>query len=145
MIGGMQGGCGLASEGGEAERLAAVLRHSPVLMEALRVARDVDPPDWLIGAGAVRDAVWDAIHERSLTAAPRDVDVAFFDPSDLTATRDLSVEAALRARAPHLPWEAKNQAAVHLWYPRSFGHRWRRFGPAVKRWRRSRRQPRASA
>src|SRR3954447_3180232 len=121
MIGGVQGGCELASEGGEAERLAAVLRHTPVLMEVLRVARDVDPPDWLIGAGAVRDAVWDAIHERSLTAAPRNVDVAFFDPSDLTAERDLSVEAALRTRAPHLPWEAKNQAAVHLWYPRSFG------------------------
>jgi hypothetical protein len=29
--------------------------------------------------------------------------------------------AVLHARAPDLPWEAKNQAAVHLWYPRRFG------------------------
>ena len=31
------------------------------------------------------------------------------------------MEAALRARAPELPWDAKNQAAVHLWYPARFG------------------------
>src|SRR4051812_16203671 len=90
-------------------------------MEALRAARAVDAPDWLVCAGAIRDVVWDALHDRPLTAAPRDVDVAFFDPSDLTPERDEAIEAALRARAPELPWEAKNQAAVHLWYPRRFG------------------------
>jgi uncharacterized protein len=89
-------------------------------MEALRVARDVNPPDWLVCAGAIRDAVWDAAHDRP-PAAPRDVDVGFFDASDLTPERDAAVDAALRARAPNLPWEAKNQAAVHLWYPRVFG------------------------
>ena len=26
-----------------------------------------------------------------------------------------------RAAAPELPWEAKNQAAVHRWYPARFG------------------------
>ena len=52
---------------------------------------------------------------------PRDVDLVFFDPSDLTPRRDETVEEALRERAPHLPWHAKNQAAVHVWYPRVFG------------------------
>ena len=28
---------------------------------------------------------------------------------------------ALTARAPGLPWDARNQAAVHLWYPERFG------------------------
>jgi hypothetical protein len=45
----------------------------------------------------------------------------FHDASDLTPERDRGVEEALSARAPHLPWEAKNQAGVHLWYPRRFG------------------------
>jgi uncharacterized protein len=31
------------------------------------------------------------------------------------------VVEALNARAAHLPWQAKNQAAVHLWYPHRFG------------------------
>ena len=59
----------LASGGGDAARLAAVLRRSPLLTEALQVARGVDAPDWLVNAGAIRDAVWDAAHGLP-TAAP---------------------------------------------------------------------------
>jgi hypothetical protein len=51
--------------------------------------------------------------------AARDVDLGFFDPDDLSPQRDAEVEAALRERAPDLPWEAKNQAAVHLWHPQT--------------------------
>jgi hypothetical protein len=90
-------------------------------MRALAAARDADPPDWLVSAGAVRDAVWDALHDRPPTAVARDIDLAFFDPAHLSASRDETVEADLRAREPDLPWEAKNQAAVHLWYPQRFG------------------------
>jgi hypothetical protein len=118
MMGWMQA---LASEGGDPGRLASILRRAPVLTEALRAARDVDAPDWLLSAGAIRDVVWDSFHDRPLDAPPRDIDVGFFDPSDLTPERDERVEKALRARAPRLPWEAKNQAAVHLWYRRRFG------------------------
>lgn len=109
-----------ASAGGDAARLAAVLLAAPLVLEALRAARAVDAPEWLVGAGVIRDAVWDALHDRT-PAVPRDVDLAFFDPSDLTPDRDAAVEAALRAWAPHVPWDARNQAAVHLWYPDRFG------------------------
>jgi uncharacterized protein len=90
-------------------------------MDALRAARDVGAPDWLVSAGAIRDAVWDDLHGRPLTVVPRDIDVGFFDSSDLTPERDRMVQDALRERAPHLPWQAKNQASVHLWYPGRFG------------------------
>jgi hypothetical protein len=121
MIGGVSETSALASEGGAPMRLCGVLRRAPLIMEALRVARDIGAPDWLVSAGAIRDVVWDAVHDRPLTAMPRDIDVGFFDPSDLAAARDQAIEEALCARAPHLPWQAKNQAAVHVWYPRAFG------------------------
>ncbi len=117
----MGSGGALASKGGQSSRVAAILRRSPPVMTALLVAREVAAPEWLVSAGAVRDAIWDALHDRPPTTVPRDVDLSFFDPADLTPTHDEAVEAALRRHAPELPWEAKNQAAVHLWYPASFG------------------------
>jgi hypothetical protein len=44
------------------ERLAVLVRRSASLMRALRAVRVLDPPDWLIGAGAIRDRVWDSLH-----------------------------------------------------------------------------------
>lgn len=110
----------LASEGGDPTRLARFVRDVPALMRALEAARVADPPEWLICAGAIRDAVWDELHGR-VPAGPRDIDLAFFDPDDLSPACDRTVEAQLRRLAPELPWQAKNQAAVHLWYPRRCG------------------------
>lgn len=51
----------------------------------------------------------------------RDIDLVFFDPADLSEEREQAVEEALRAELPGAPWDAKNQAAVHLWYAERFG------------------------
>jgi uncharacterized protein len=101
-------------------------------MRALRAARAVDAPDWFIAAGAVRDVVWDDLHGRELTAIPRDLDLVFFDPLDLTEEREWAITRRLRARAPDLPWDIKNQAAVHLWYPRVFGSEVVPFGSSAE-------------
>jgi hypothetical protein len=90
-------------------------------MRALRAAREVDAPDWLIGAGVIRDLVWDHLHGHHAPAVPKDVDLVFFDTVDLTPEREEAVRAALLARAPDIPWDVKNQAVVHVWYPRVFG------------------------
>ena len=103
-------------------RVEEIVRSTGWLMAALDAARDMNPPDWLIGAGAVRAAVWDRLHGFDTATAPADIDVAFFDSSDLTGERERRIEARLRARLPCAPWQAKNQAAVHLWYARKFGY-----------------------
>ncbi|SCE70530.1 hypothetical protein GA0074696_0341 [Micromonospora purpureochromogenes] len=51
----------------------------------------------------------------------RDVDVAFFDANDLTPGNDVAATELLRRHQPAVPWEATNQAAVHIWYERVFG------------------------
>jgi hypothetical protein len=111
----------------QAARLGEIVRAHPYLTAALHAARDIAAPDWLVSAGAIRDAVWDALHGRP-PVPPRDVDLSFFDPSNLTPARDEAVTAALRAREPALRWDAANQAAVHLWYPERFGVRADAFG-----------------
>jgi hypothetical protein len=105
-----------------AERLEAIVRSTDWLMRALVAAREVAAPDWLIGAGAVRTAVWDRLHGYEEPTEPADVDLAFFDPHDLSRERDAAVEEQLRRALPPVEWDAKNQARVHLWFPRRFGY-----------------------
>jgi uncharacterized protein len=104
------------------EELVEVLRGCDWFMEVLRTAADVDAPNWWIGAGVIRDLVWDTRYGSGFDPRlVKDVDLAFFDSDNLDPQRDQDIEAALVARQPSVRWEAKNQAAVHLWYPRRFG------------------------
>jgi hypothetical protein len=103
-----------------ASTLADVLRHHDWMMRALEAVARSGLPDAWIGAGAVRDVVWGERCGRFDPADVRDVDVAYFDPADLSRERDLSAQQALLDLAD-LPWEATNQAAVHTWYHDYFG------------------------
>jgi uncharacterized protein len=97
-----------------------VLAHNGWIMSALRaVARSGLPGAW-IGAGAVRDVVWGERYGGFDHAEVRDIDVAYFDPADLSRERDLAAQQRLGELAD-LPWEATNQAAVHTWYHDYFG------------------------
>ncbi len=98
-----------------------IIRSTEWLMAALTAAREVDAPGWLIGAGAVRAAVWDRLHRFEAPSPVPDIDLGFFDRHDLSPARDREVEAQLAAALPGPTWDAKNQAAVHLWYPEKFG------------------------
>jgi uncharacterized protein len=102
-------------------RLIELISSSSMLMRALRVARTVDPPGWLIGGGVIRDRVWNHLHRSAHLAPSKDVDLAFFDPVSLGSEREWSVQKAVMAQAPDISWDVTNQAAVHLWYPEVFG------------------------
>ena len=104
-----------------AARFEAIVRSTGWLMAALRAARAVDPPDWLVGAGAVRTAVWDHLHGNATPTPLADVDLVFYDADDLSRGREDAVAEQLRTLAPEVPWDVKNQAAVHLWYAAKFG------------------------
>jgi hypothetical protein len=105
-----------------ADELERLIRGCPWLVRVLEAARDCGPPDWWVGAGVLRDLVWDGLHGGFDPGRVKDVDLAFFDPDDFSEAREGAVEAALAARLPGVRWDAKNQAAVHTWYERVFGY-----------------------
>lgn len=104
------------------EQLQALVRGSDWFMAALRAAQSLDLPPWCIGAGAVRNLVWDALHGHARPSALTDVDLAYFDAGDLSTEHDAELQARLTGLAPVLPWEVTNQAGVHLWFEACFGH-----------------------
>lgn len=112
-------------EGLEAQlqgRLRGIVEASAPFMAALRAARSLGLADWCIGAGALRNLVWDELQALERPTPAADVDLAFFDTADLSAERDHALQARLTALCPGLPWEVTNQAGVHQWFEACFGH-----------------------
>ncbi len=107
---------------GRVTELRDALRGCAWFVGAVGVASRVDPPEWWISAGVIRDIVWFGRFGSGFDpGAVKDIDLGFFDIHDLSPSRDHDVETALGALDASLVWDAKNQAAVHLWYPRRFG------------------------
>jgi hypothetical protein len=106
-----------------ADELRELVLGSEWLMARLRLVAALDLPDCWIGAGAVRDYVWDTRFGPGFEPANiEDVDVVFFDPSDLTAEHEHAMERELHKRDSSVDWDVKNQARVHLWFEARFGH-----------------------
>lgn len=104
------------------DRLIAIARASPWFMPALRAVRELGLASWCIGAGAVRNLVWDALHERSTPSALSDIDVAYFDASVVSPQPDAELERRLETLLPTALWEVTNQAGVHHWFEDLFGN-----------------------
>jgi hypothetical protein len=83
-------------------------------MQVLRTVRTLALPDWAIGAGFVRNPVWDAITNKTMRTKPSDVDVLYFDPVDLAPEREQDFEEKLKGAMPDVAWSATNQARMHL-------------------------------
>ncbi len=94
--------------------IADFITHNPRMMRCLAVLAAHGPAGAWIGAGFVRNAVWDHLSGQDTEATPlADLDVVFHDPAIATAEHDARIEAALCAAASDLPWSARNQARMH--------------------------------
>jgi uncharacterized protein len=94
-------------------RLQAIIRDDPLRWRILGLVRALRLPDSWIGAGFVRNAVWDTLHGRRSSPLSGDVDVLWFDATQAEATTDRTIEARLRLADPPIPWSVKNQARMH--------------------------------
>ncbi len=83
-------------------------------MRALAAAAALELPDSWIGAGFVRNAVWDTLHGYDRPTALNDVDVLYFDPRDPSREAERSHEQRLAQDMPGVPWSVRNQARMHL-------------------------------
>lgn len=107
---------------GQHQALLAITRRTGWMMQALRAARGLGLDSWCIGAGAVRNMVWDELHGHARPSALSDIDLAYFDARCLDGQRDAELQRELEQALPGVPWEVTNQAGVHLWFESCFGH-----------------------
>jgi hypothetical protein len=102
-------------------KLVQIIRSHAWFMRVLEAVAECNLPDWCVGAGALRNIVWDHLHGHIQPSHLADVDVAFFDSADLSPERERAIQRQLTERVPDVPWEVTNQAGVHLWFEQYFG------------------------
>lgn len=95
------------------EEFIRLLTKDPYILETLAMVRDLNLNDCWIGAGLLRNKIWDVLHEIK-TPQQNDIDVVFFDTNDITEVREKEIELQLAAINPKVKWSVKNQARMHI-------------------------------
>jgi hypothetical protein len=99
------------------EKIREIIKQQGWLMNALRDVRDLKLPDWYLAAGAIRNTLWNYLHNYPTTYNQKDIDVAYFDILDMNGKREKLSEELLKEKSPNLKWEVVNQARGHLFNP----------------------------
>lgn len=105
-------------------RLRALVATQDWLMAVLRTLEAERPGTCCVGAGAIAGLVWNSRLGREARTGVKDVDIAYFDSSNLSEAAEKALAWRLAAACPDagLPFDVKNQARVHLWYGAKFGY-----------------------
>jgi uncharacterized protein len=106
-----------------AQALQSLLRRNRHIAAILDQVDAICLPDWHLCAGCVAQTVWNIAFDRPPEAGIKDIDIVYFDPTDMTAEGETAHEARLHRHFAGLPaLDVKNQARVHTWYARVFGY-----------------------
>lgn len=82
------------------------------MMVVLRAAEKLNLPDWWIGAGFLRNKVWNEI-EGIDSHSTTDVDLVYFNPDDVSPEADWYYDEKMKGEFPTADWEVRNQARMH--------------------------------
>ncbi len=80
-------------------------------MEILKAVRTLELPDWTIGAGFVRNPIWDHLHGYEKETPATDIDVAYYDSENQGEEIEKEYEARLNELIP-AEWSVTNQARM---------------------------------
>lgn len=95
------------------DEIVSFVSQQANIMRLLEAVAALDIDDCWIGAGTIRNAIWDHLHGFTPRPVPgSDVDVVFHDAGDVSAARDFELQKRLLADIPHIAWEVRNQARM---------------------------------
>lgn len=95
------------------EDIIQLVTEDEWMMDVLLTAKTLNLPDWWVCAGFVRAKIWDVLHGFTERTPTPDVDVIYFDKSNLDEEVEKEWEEKLRSINPNIPWSVKNEARMH--------------------------------
>ncbi|QPG06810.1 nucleotidyltransferase family protein [Salinimonas marina] len=95
-------------------RTARLVAQSEFHRACLQTVALLNLPDYFIGAGFLRNLIWDDIHGFTSPSPLNDVDVVYHHRADITKEAEQKYEARLRHLMPGVVWQVRNQARMHV-------------------------------
>lgn len=93
--------------------LIEIIARDSWMMDKLEIVRSLGLNDCWIGAGFIRNKIWDVKHGKSRSQL-NDLDVVYFDKTRDSENDDLIIENKLKELDPGVNWSVKNQARMHV-------------------------------
>ncbi|MDB5266824.1 MAG: hypothetical protein JWN89_639 [Parcubacteria group bacterium] len=97
------------------KEILKLIQEDSWMMETLRKAESLNLKDWAIGAGFIRNKIWDHLHgytEREWGSS--DVDLVYFDEDDKGEEYDEKLSEKLKSETG-TNWEVVNEHHAHVW------------------------------
>lgn len=94
-------------------QLIEIITSDDWMIKTLKTVRDLNLNDCWIGAGFIRNKIWDYKHGKDSTEL-NDIDVIYFDRTRSSKNEDMLIENKLKTVDPTLNWSVKNQARMHI-------------------------------
>jgi hypothetical protein len=95
-------------------QLFSIISEQPLNIEILKTVRDLGLNDCWIGAGFIRNTVWNTLHSIKNTEIDYDIDVVFYYSENSNKRFEEELQNKLLAKIPSLKWSVKNQARMHI-------------------------------
>ncbi len=123
------------------QALSKIIHRDPFRMDCLRALSALNLPQGYLGAGFVRNAIWDDLHNKARPTPLNDIDVVYFSDEITVPQSKVSVENTIESLSqpgvqagvlseakaqekafehelarfvPNANWQVKNQARIHL-------------------------------
>jgi len=106
--------------------LVSLIKKNPILthlLEDSQARSAISIQDWYVGAGCIAQTVWNQAHGFTLDAHIKDIDLVYYDDTDLSEKTEKEHEAIInQALDLPIPVDCTNEARVHTWYEDRFGY-----------------------
>lgn len=79
------------------QALSKIIHRDPFRMDCLRALRALNLPQGYLGAGFVRNAIWDDLHNKARPTPLNDVDVVYFSDEITVPQSKVSVENTIES------------------------------------------------
>lgn len=97
------------------QEIIQIIQEDKWMMKVIKIAKDLNLPNWMIGAGFIRNKVWDHLSGyRKDIVDTNDIDLVYFNPNGNDEESDEKLSTRLK-KETGIMWEVVNEFYAHKW------------------------------